>query len=243
MRKPETPNGARAVRPFASLLSKIERHYVQNLRFNRFMNRALAYGHDATVRKRLQEATAAIHQTLHEVPAFVRLLEDRITVPEYRALLARLYGFHEPLERGLREAAPEILDGFDVHARERSPALRSDLIALGMTGAEIALLPICDRLPQVRSNAGLLGRLYVIEGAALGGKVLAARLDRLLGEGNAEGRMFLAGRTAPDPLPWPAFCRRLETPRACADLSAIIESADTTFHAMAHWLCEGAPHV
>ena len=188
------------------------------------------------VRQRLRHATAAIHQAMHEHPGFVRLLEGRMTLLEYRTLLSRLYGFHWPLERGLREAPHEVLGGFNVRQRERSWALRADLCALGMIGVDIDLLPLCEGLGPVRSNAELLGRLYVVEGAGLGGRVLAAELDGLLGAHEADGRRFFTGRAAPDPLPWPAFCGWLETQGARADLGVMVESAETTFRAMADWL-------
>lgn len=195
------------------------------------------------VRQQLRQATAAVHEALHHQPDFVRLLERRITLPEYRTLLARLYGFHGPLERELRTAAPEILRGFNVRERERSPALRADLGRLGMGEWEINALPVCEGLHPVRSNAELMGRLYVVEGAALGGRIMAAGLDRLLGFDGSEGRQFFSGRAAPDPLPWPAFCRLLEAQDPGADIDAMIDSARTTFHAMALWLNEGEAHA
>jgi len=191
-----------------------------------------------SVRQRLRHATAAIHQTLHLAPGFVRLVEGRMTQSDYRALLARLYGFHWPLERGLRAAPPEILGGFDVRERERAGALRADLGVLGLTGADIDSLPLCERLRPVGSNAELLGRLYVVEGAGLGGRVLAAKLDELLADRGAEGRRFFAGRDAPDPLPWAAFCGWLEAQGEAADIGAVIDSAKTTFRVMAAWLAE-----
>ncbi len=166
-----------------------------------------------------------------------------MTLPDYRALLARLYGFHWPLERGLRLTAVEILDGFDVRARERSPDLRRDLLALGMTPTEIDLLPLCDGLLPVQKNAELLGQLYVVEGAGLGGRVLAAKLEGILNDENTEGRRFFSGRTPPDPLPWPVFCRWLERPCARADVGVVVASALTTFQTMAQWLSEGEHRV
>jgi heme oxygenase len=166
-----------------------------------------------------------------------------MTLPEYRDLLARLHGFHEPLERGLRDASPGVLLGFDAQACARTPALRADLRALGMGEDEIDALPVCGGLGPVHSKADLMGRLYVVEGSALGGRVMASKLDGILGAGNAEGRRFLSGRSAPDPLPWPALCRLLEAGDARSDTPAVIESAVTTFHALADWLTEGDVHV
>jgi heme oxygenase len=196
-----------------------------------------------TVRQQLRHATAAIHQSLHDHPGFVRLVEGRMTLSDYRDLLARLHGFHWPLERGLRAAPPDTLCGFNVRQRERSWALRADLRVLGLTGADIDSLPVCDCLRPVGSNAELVGRLYVVEGAGLGGRALAAKLEGLLGDGGSEGRLFFAGRAAPDPLPWPSFCRWLEAQGGRADIDVVIESAETTFHALADWLREGERNV
>lgn len=197
-------------------------------------------GRRRTVRLQLRDATADVHEALHRHPAFVSLLEGRIALPTYRALLARLHGFHTALERDLRDASPEILRGFDVRALERSPDLRADLLALGLSDRDIEALPVCEGLRSVRSNAELMGRLYVVEGSALGGRVLAARLDGLLGPAGTAGRRFFTGRAAPDPLPWPAFCRLLEA--QAADVEAMIEGADTTFHALADWLAGSDAH-
>ncbi len=113
-----------------------------------------------------------------------------------------------------------------------------------MTATEIDSLPVCDRLPPVRTNAELLGRLYVVEGAGLGGSVLAAKLVRLLaGDRETEGRRFLAGLAAPDPLPWPTFWKCLEIRRALANTVVIVKSAETTFRTMADWLSEGEHNV
>jgi heme oxygenase (biliverdin-IX-beta and delta-forming) len=195
------------------------------------------------VRQRLRLATAAIHQSLHEHPAFVRLLEGRMRLAEYRALIARLYGFHWPLDRGLRSASPQVLGGLDAGERERSPVLRADLRALGLADAEIDRLPLCDTLSPVRSYPALLGRLYVVEGAALGGRVLAAKLDGVLEGRGVEGRAFFLGRASPDPLPWPTFCELLEAQSAPTQIAAMTKSAETTFHAMGRWLANGEIHV
>lgn len=195
-----------------------------------------------SVRQRLRANTAEIHEALHHHPGFVSLLEMRITPLEYRGLLARLYGFHETFERFLHVASPEVLRGLSAHKLERTSALRADLRALGMSGFEIDALPLCKDLRPVRSRTELMGRMYVVEGSALGGRVMASKLDGMLGVGNMRGRTFLAGRSAPDPLPWPDFCRLLETLNGPTDVEDIIESAMMTFRILADWLNHGCSH-
>ena len=197
-----------------------------------------------SVRQQLRDATSEVHEALHDHPDFVSLLEERMTRIEYRALLARLYGYYWALERGLRATSPAVLRGFNVRERERSADLRADLLFLGLSRNDIDALPVCEALMRpVRSNAELMGRLYVVEGAALGGKIIASKLDRLLGAEGVEGRRFFSGRALPDPLPWPAFCRLLESESSRSGIRAVIEGAETTFRNMADWLTDGAANV
>lgn len=198
---------------------------------------------DSGVRQQLRQATSVVHEALHQHPDFVSLINGRMTLQGYRALLARLYGFHRPFDAGLRAASPEVLRGFNVLERERSPALWLDLRYLGMSESEIDALPTFEGLGEVHSYPELMGRLYVVEGSALGGRVLAARLDGLLGPDENHGRLFFTGRTAPDPLSWAAFCRLLEGQAARSDTSAVIDGAETTFRALAHWLTEDEAHA
>jgi len=193
-----------------------------------------------TIREKLRRSTASAHQAMHEHLGFVGLMEERISLVEYKALLARLYGFHCSLERGLRAAPFQILDIFNLRQRERSLALRADLRFLGMTEAEIHSLPQCEFLPAVSSKSDLLGRLYVVEGAGLGGRVLASKLNGLLGDHGSKGRSFFAARPAQDPLPWPAFCEWMEVQSRAIDISIAISSAEMTFRALAYWLDDGA---
>jgi heme oxygenase len=193
------------------------------------------------VRESLRAATASVHEALHQHPGFSALIEGRLTMAEYRALLARLHGFHWPLERVLRAASDETLLGFDVLGREKAQLLRDDLLWLGVQPQEIEFGPACDFVPAVRTHAELLGQLYVVEGAGLGGRILARKLDGLLGAGALDGRRFFLGRPAPDPLPWAVFCRRLEAWAERDDRLAMARSAERTFRALQQWL-QGVVH-
>ena len=56
-----------------------------------------------TARDRLRNATTETHRRLHSQSCFVRLMNGSQTVADYRQLIARLYGFHAPLEASLRD--------------------------------------------------------------------------------------------------------------------------------------------
>jgi heme oxygenase len=186
-----------------------------------------------TSRLALREATAAAHERLHHIPAFLALAEGRLDRPGYAALLRRLLGFHAAIKAALA-AAPSLAPyGIDLAERRRAPLLRADLAHLGASG-EAPLAPV----PGLATAAHALGALYVTEGSTLGGRYLARGLDHLLPpkEGNREGRGFLLGHGARHGAMWQACCAAIE---ACGvepgRLAGMQEGAAETFAAFEAW--------
>jgi heme oxygenase len=194
-------------------------------------------------RARLRSETADTHERLHRHPGFSGLLRGSLTKAQYSSLLARLYGFHCPLERSLRAIPANMTSGIDLLEREKAHLLHADLVAVGVSGREIDLLPVCKALPEICSPGALIGCLYVIEGAGLGGSILAKKLDFLLGPEVISGRRFFLGRTSPDSLPWGVFCGLLETCASDGNLDHIFDGAHKTFDAFELWLNEGGEYV
>jgi heme oxygenase len=82
-----------------------------------------------------------------------------------------------------------------------------------------------------------LGALYVVEGSALGGLVLARGLDSLLGRDATDGRLFFTGRGRGARAGWSTFLQHLS--RLDGDPAAEIEAigaAQETFAVFAAWL-------
>jgi heme oxygenase len=193
---------------------------------------------EGSARDALRAATGAVHDRLHGVPAFARLAGGAITRGEYRALLARLHGFHAALEGAL--AAPPGLApalagwGIDLAARRRSALLAADRLALGD-----AAPPDPAPIPPPGSAAAAMGWLYVSEGSTLGGLHLARALDGLLGQA-AEGRRFLLGHGARHGAMWRDCCAAIE---ACgadpARRRAMVAGAVAGFEAFEAWFAPG----
>ncbi|GAB6902898.1 hypothetical protein JCM9957A_59900 [Kineosporia succinea] len=94
----------------------------------------------------------------------------------HRWWLERMLGLHEPLERGLgawREVWPESRPAPDVARRRRSGAIAADLRHLGLSPQEVRALPRSPLPPAVTGLGRALGQLYVLDGSALGGAVIA----------------------------------------------------------------------
>jgi heme oxygenase len=110
-----------------------------------------------------------------------------VTVEDYAACLGRFFRLFAPLEAAIGGFAGWDDLGMDLAARRRTPALLADLRALGC--------PPPDPAPvKISGFAAALGALYVLEGSALGGKILAAAFKRQLGASIAGANGFFGGR-------------------------------------------------
>ncbi len=188
-----------------------------------------------TPRGMIRHATREIHERLHDLESFRRLLAQTITRDEYLALLASLYGFHQPVEAALlAHAATQTT--LSMEGRRRAHLLIEDLNALRGTGHHaIADLPRA-KLPigLLAQPGGFLGCLYVREGAMLGGRVLAGKLAPLLG-GHAEGRRFFSGSTHDAEL-WRSCCSEIDRTSGAVELAGMISAAHVTFELFESWM-------
>ncbi|HET9598729.1 MAG TPA: biliverdin-producing heme oxygenase [Anaeromyxobacteraceae bacterium] len=183
------------------------------------------------VLEQLRSATRPLHAPLE---AAVALDRPDLRVDHYRGYLSRLLGWHAPLEEALARA-PEV-PGADVPSRRKASLLADDLVALGLSPAEVAALPRCRALPAVDTAARLLGVLYVVEGATLGGchvlRLIAARLPgevarasrflRCYGDGRATGERFRA---------FAALLERATPPGAAGEAACAARDAFRSLHA------------
>jgi heme oxygenase len=144
----------------------------------------------ASAREYLKLSTRDLHGRLDAAAGVMRLE----TYPGYGDFLAAHAAALIPLEAALEKGGVERLLP-DWALRRRSAALTEDLADLGLSCETLAA-------PTFRSEAGLLGAAYVLEGSRLGARVVLARVGsesptRYLSHG--EGMKF-----------WPNFLGILE---------------------------------
>ena len=169
----------------------------------------------------LRAATQAPHERLHLHPGLSAVKDGTITRADYRALLTRLHGFHLPFEQAI--------GGGTIHTQW----LARDLSCLGAA----ATTNVCPSIPRYDNPERRLGALYVVEGAALGGRTLYRGLDHLLGPTAIEGRRFFAGRGAATGDAWRAYLNQLAAAGpspACR--AALVSAAVETFEVFETWL-------
>ena len=189
--------------------------------------RALA-AHRRSLTLALREATRGPHERLERA---LPLTDPGLSLDTYRAIVGAFYGYYAPLERRL---APASAGAIQVRGRTKLPRLRADLRALGSSDAEVKALPRCTRLPEITTCGHVLGCLYVVEGATLGGRVIARALHDHLGVGPATGAAFFEGYGLETGAMWRALVAQLEASRW--PRGETLATAVETFVAFERWL-------
>jgi len=132
------------------------------------------------IMQRLRERTAGIHAETERLPLMAALLDPGITPADYARYLAALHGVYASVEPALYAAlSPTLVTRLGV--RPKLPALQRDIAALGLSPCLPASAPPPRPRVVVDGQAAALGGLYVLEGATLGGRVIATRLQRVPG--------------------------------------------------------------
>lgn len=185
-------------------------------------------------------ATTRSHERLHTNVAFAALLRGELTCSAYQDLLVCLLGLHEPIEEMLAQllADPLLAWRNAGAAVSRAALLRGDLAALGLGQLEIDAAPRAHALlPPLDDVASALGCAWVIEGSALGGRVMSSRVDAMLSFGQGEGGGSFFSPNPGHSGRWRGCCDAIELCGADPDnLAAMTRSAVTTFTTFETWL-------
>lgn len=182
----------------------------------------------------LRAATTPQHQMLEKrIPFFTA---DLLL---YTRLIEAYYGFYRPLEKLLFPVAMSI-PGLDWLIRSKTPSLEADLYALGLDAGAIDAIPLCQFSLHSRSIADVLGVLYVLEGATLGGQSLRNGLYSRLGVDEHNGGRFFTVYGTSTLLMWRGFLACLYEVCDPVERAAAVTAAQATFEAFEGWLerCE-----
>jgi heme oxygenase len=178
----------------------------------------------------LREATRAVHLQTHDLPPLRRVMDGNCSSAEYRALLARLWGFVAAVE--------DHVAGDDLPAAlgaGRRGDLEADLAWLGLTEADIAALPRCPLTGIGTGMASRVAALYVLEGSRQGGRLLAAKLGEALGVDSRAGATYFSSSGRDVEPGWQDFLAFAEC-RAAGHEAEAAQAAIVTFQLLIDWL-------
>ena len=187
-------------------------------------------------------------ETRSEHEAVERVLDvmGELTNSTYRHRLVQFYGFYNPLEAALQTRCAKQNDGHSLEVLQlsmflprlhKSLLLRQDLHHLGVSTAGLAQ---CRALPPIQTPAEVLGCLYVLEGATLGGRMITQYVQATLGITPTTGGSFFDGYAGDTARMWNAMRQTLLSGAVDAQAeNAMVASAVATFTCLRGW-CESA---
>jgi heme oxygenase (biliverdin-IX-beta and delta-forming) len=172
----------------------------------------------------LRAATAALHAAVERETRMADLTSPGLSRAAYADTLVRLEGYYRPLEAGLRPHAGRL----PLPLVDRTARLHRDLDALG-----VAPRPEAAPVPDLSAPEAALGALYVVEGAALGGRVITRAVGAALGLTAETGLAFFSGEGAG---PGPRWRRLRDVLTASPGSEAAVEAAVGTFASLYRWM-------
>lgn len=178
---------------------------------------------------RLALETAAHHTAADED----RLRGLTITsLDEYRAYVARIFGFEVVVERTVERLARR--DHVWLRERMRSHLLRDDLRGLGLSDAEIAEVPLAGAL-HMPTLGHALGWMFVLERHTLVAGQLRRHVNRALGQNAGSAIRYLSARGDRPGTSFRAFGETLGELAQTHSPSQIVHGANEAFRAQRQW--------
>lgn len=179
---------------------------------------------EARVLYTLRSGTRALHQAVEARRPMSRLLADDLSRADYMACLARLAALHATIEPAL---APWLAGRVDLDLARRSKRawLEDDLDCLGARPARPYPRPVWT------TEAHAWGALYVLEGATLGGAVIARHVQHQPWLAQGRGLRFFRGYQRDTGPMWARFRAALADAAGDDDafIAAALGSARATF--------------
>ncbi len=176
----------------------------------------------------LKEATAEVHKNVMKQPWASRVLNLNYDKKEYVTLLEKYYGFYFPVETLVLRERLEF-------QRVKHSLLEEDLAAVSPHSN--SLKNICSILPWAHDLPSALGVCYVLEGATLGGQLIAACLTKSLGLQEKNGLRFFTCYGSETQRMWEQFKSQTRIlVQSPSDQSKMIEAALRTFDCLANWM-------
>lgn len=182
-----------------------------------------------SIHEQLRRATAEQHRRLDNGLRY--LLSEQLSHDRYIKLLAAFFGFYVPLEESLARWEA-VLPPSGLPFIRQSALLHRDLRALGGAPEHA---PMCADVPAFQTGGQAAGAIYVVEGARLGGQVIARGVMHRLRIGRENGAAFFTGDGTLTGVRWKQVLAWLEE-RNRGERDEMIDGARRTFAAFSQWL-------
>lgn len=155
--------------------------------------------------ERLKNSTAVSHAELEVLPISVSLIKPDLNQGNYVRYLTLMYDVVKDAEENI---FPQLITYVhDIQSRKKSHFIESDLKMLGHPALEHST-PLSDACSNITISFAM-GILYVLEGAALGGRVILKNVTEALGFTESNGASYFSGYGNLTGLRWKSFLEML----------------------------------
>lgn len=173
----------------------------------------------------LKQATSLQHNLLEQLMFVDKIMNGSLSVEEYKQILLTNYWVHAGLEKSLHESLDSGLQQeLQISKRAKLAALEKDLQELNVNLPEINIDKNSIQIP--RNNAAILGAMYVLEGATLGGNVIIKKLKINPNLQKQQLNFYYYQVYGADLVSrWKSFCHVLNTKVPAEDFEVSVQSA------------------
>ncbi|GGH05836.1 biliverdin-producing heme oxygenase [Pedobacter zeae] len=179
----------------------------------------------------LRTETAERHKTLESLMFVHEIMNNSLSIDQYKKLLTVNYIIHQKLENTLANMLDaDTAAALEMNRRLKLSALEKDLNYWGIDNLTLPGLDFELYLPK-KNTAEVLGALYVLEGATLGGNVIKKHILANPNFKDQEGGLNYYGVYGDElSTRWKKFVSILNERVEEADYKHCINSANQTFN-------------
>lgn len=179
----------------------------------------------------LRTETAENHAALESSMFVNEIMNNTLSIENYKKLLTINYIIHQKLENKLANMLDtDLADRLDMKNRLKLAALEKDLAYWQIDSLTLPALNFELFVPE-KNNAEVLGALYVLEGATLGGNVIKKHILANPNFSNYEGGLNYYGVYGEElGSKWKNFVTILNESVISADYERCVRSANETFN-------------
>lgn len=179
----------------------------------------------------LRTETAQNHAALESLMFVNDIMNHTLSIENYKKLLTINYLIHDQLEERLvNMLSDDLIQKLDIQNRLKTQALKKDLEFWQINAETLPQLNFDLYVPE-QQNSKVLGALYVLEGATLGGNVIKKHiLANPNFEGKEEGLNYYGVYGEELGAKWKAFVGILNETVPESDYERCVYSANETFN-------------
>lgn len=178
----------------------------------------------------LRTQTAEKHQQLESLMFVNDIMNNSLSIDDYKKLLTINYIIHQKLENKLANMLDnEIAEQLQMKNRLKLDSLEKDLSYWEIDAVSLPALNFELFVPE-KNNAEVLGALYVLEGATLGGNIIKKHiLANSNFKGKEDGLNYYGVYGDELSAKWKTFVSVLNETVQEADYEKTVNSANETF--------------